>query len=273
MKCRLCGQPTVGPGKMCVDCVGALRRARNDSTAPDAAARGPQDANETPTSTTVVPGSSVTSAPRFASRRLVLWATGCLLVIAGVYFGEKLLDWQPAGVTAAVENSPPSVAASPLVGAPTSATPASGSNQPDAPQTTAGPATTATPRVTPMVSVRPVISRPPEGKIDPKTAKIQPAPSTPAMALSGKAVRTVPRSNDDPAPTEQDQSPVNIAQAASAPKAASADRDKVLANALTKCAEAGFLSGLICEQQARLQYCEGALDTDPQCSRPQREQR
>lgn len=271
MKCRLCGQPTVGHGKMCVDCVAALRRARNDSTAPDDDARRPHDADDTATPTVVVPGSPVTSASRFASRRLVLWTTGCLLVTASVYFGEKLLDWRPAGVAAAVANSPARVvAASPLVGEPTSASPAFASIQPEAPNTTAGP---ATPVAAPTVSAPPAISRARGKSIDPRTAKTVPAPAPAALALSDKAVKTVPRGTNDPTQAAQDQPLAKMAQAASAPMAESADRDKTLANALEKCAGAGFLSLLICEQRAWLQYCEGAWGTRPQCSRPQPEQR
>jgi hypothetical protein len=46
-----------------------------------------------------------------------------------------------------------------------------------------------------------------------------------------------------------------------------------MANAVAKCADGGFLAGAVCEQKVRLQYCEGAWDKVPQCSRAQREQR
>ncbi len=44
------------------------------------------------------------------------------------------------------------------------------------------------------------------------------------------------------------------------------DDGQVLASALEKCAEEKFLAGVICEQKARLRYCEGKWGQVPQCT-------
>ena len=276
MKCRLCGQPTVGQGKMCVDCVGALRRARKDSTVPGDTAPRSSDANDTATTTIAVPGRPVMSTSRFASRRFVSWATGCLLVTASVYFGERLLDPGPAEVAAAIVKSPPGVAAPPPVSDAMSASPGSASIQPEASRTTVGPATPVqpvTPVAAPKGSTPPAISLAAGKKSDPSTTKAVPSPDPTALALSDPAAKAVSSRSTDAARSAPDPTPARVAQAATAPMAETAGRDRVLASALARCSEAGFLSGVICEQKARLEYCEGAWDRIPQCTQPQREQR
>jgi hypothetical protein len=66
--------------------------------------------------------------------------------------------------------------------------------------------------------------------------------------------------------------PATVALAPGPPPIESPDRWKELANAVAKCGEAGFFAGTICEQKVRIQYCEGAWEKVPQCSRPQRDQ-
>jgi hypothetical protein len=59
--------------------------------------------------------------------------------------------------------------------------------------------------------------------------------------------------------------PVQHASMSVAPSASSSD-EQSLAGALEKCSAEKFLAGVICEQKARLRYCEGKWGQVPQCT-------
>ena len=59
--------------------------------------------------------------------------------------------------------------------------------------------------------------------------------------------------------------PVQQARVNVAPSASNSD-EQSLASALEKCSSEKFLAGVICEQKARLRYCEGKWGQVPQCT-------
>src|SRR5512141_584799 len=101
MNCRLCGQPTAGPGKLCRDCDAALRRARKGSAVAGEVPPAPAEDAKATGAASVLPPPATLSAPRFAGRRVALWTACGVIVTVGVYLGARAPDPVPAVASAA----------------------------------------------------------------------------------------------------------------------------------------------------------------------------
>jgi hypothetical protein len=248
MKCRLCGQPPTEPDGLCGDCSRAIARARDGAVnrrEPSASAvarirRASRIALTTPIAVGDVP-----------QRRLALWG-GLVVVTLALAFvdTEDLLpaSLQPVGV---VKTSRRPAASQPRV-----------------------------PREVPLLSEPEAL--PNDDVADAtRAAAVKGGPareSAPARGptrgpkASGAPVAMGPGSSDNgagsPNADESQAAEANLQLARAAiPQAAPAVDDRqVLASALERCNEEKFLAGVICEQKARLKYCDGKWGQDPQCT-------
>jgi len=264
MNCRLCGQPKKGPGKLCVDCEASLRRARKGAIAAASPPAPPAAGDVATIEQQVLPPRPVPPASRVASRRVVAWVACGVGVAASVYLGWNLLDSRPTGVADDAPTRP--VAARPDVET-VSVPPSAASVQLDTPWSTAGP---TPPYSAPQVSGSPANAHGSGKKPDTRAATLNTGPA--AAPSPRKAADAVAPVIPDPLPPPPEQPPVMLAHAGALQPIESSERWKALAAAVAKCAEEGFLGGVICEQKVRLRYCDGAWEKVPQCSRPQPEQ-
>jgi hypothetical protein len=270
MNCRLCGQPGAGSSKLCVDCDAALRRARKGSTVSGNSPLRRAGGDEAVSRTIDLPPRPVRAAACFASRRLVVWAACGLVVTAGVYFGEHgLAPRMPAASALETEGVARQAGVGPAV-ASSSATLPQPTIRPEAPEKRVE-VVVPTP---PPRSALPMAG--PQGP-GPKPAtaaavRTSPAPNPVAGAAPDTAAGGTAHRSPDPASRPDEPPPITLASAPSRQPVSSADRWKGLANAVAKCGEKGGFAGMICEQKVRIEYCEGAWEQVPECSRPQRDQ-
>ena len=270
MNCRLCGQPTAGPSKLCVDCDAALRRARKGSTVSGTSPRRRADSDAGASRTIDLPPRPVRPSARFAPRRLVVWAACGLIVTAGVYFGEKGLEPRLPGASALDTDGAAQQAASRLVVAPPSATLPPPSVRPEGPERTVEDAAPISP---PRAAAPTASPQGPGKKASMATAaRTSPAPSPVAGPSRDTVAGGTPRKDPDPA------LPAGSAAADNACERAQPAADRV-ARALEGVGQCGGqvrgkggFAGMICEQKVRIEYCDGAWEQVPECSRPQRDQ-
>jgi hypothetical protein len=274
MKCRLCGQPTAGPDKLCGDCNRALRRAREGSaalrTSPVAA---PKSEDATSNVVAAAPLASISTAqPNW--RRIVAWGAAGMVAIGIVYLVQRVPDQKRPREPVAVDSVPVETAGR--------------RNDEPAPESSPMNAKQATPRVMTAEVVAP--AAPPQTKAPLKAAQGPAAPATTQVSARPKPTSKAapipanPETNSggatspytlasDAAPRNSNAGPRSDAGAAqqlaraNVPQpAATKDGAQVLASALERCHEEKFLAGVICEQKARLQYCEGKWGQVPQCT-------
>ena len=86
-------------------------------------------------------------------------------------------------------------------------------------------------------------------------------------ASDGRPTNDASRVNAAADPPPQAEPPVQQARANVSASPSSVDDGQSLATMLEKCTEEKFLAGVICEQKARLRYCEGKWGQVPQCTK------
>ena len=264
MSCTICGRPTLPGGKLCAQCKAALKRARQVTVSQlqplprraQGAAKRRYAKIGAPTGPTLA---APTAFPRPESRgrlrpAVALVALGAV-VCAGAYFGTQLLSagglqsvvfasGTPAGSTtpapAALSVLP---AAEPALREPARgaegvlppAQPSNGSpaNSPAAKRASnAGLSKTAAKRSADAVQVA----------AEPSSARV-------GAATEADAVAAAPSSMPAPPP----------------PATPPPDRWQSMSDAIVGCGGEGFLAAVICEQRARLEYCDGHWGQVAQC--------
>jgi hypothetical protein len=259
MTCRLCGQLSTGPDGLCSDCTRALTRARDGSAAvrkgPPIAPAGRRRLNRINLTLPVSSGLAATSAPGRVWGRLLVWGALAVVVVAIVALGSGGVTSNRAHGASAVDRAPRITAVLPYgaQGDPDAADAETGfvaahPNDPD-------------PFKTPAPRTRPAPAR--------ASAPRSP-PSAPAGTAGGASTRPAAvdarvRNSAGLAASDSDR-PAQLAQASVPPTAMTRDDGQALASALEKCVGETFLAGVICEQKARLRYCEGKWGQVPQCT-------
>lgn len=262
MKCRLCGQPMASHDKMCGDCSRALRRAREGSAALRKSPE-PVDRRKLPrprielVSTPDAPARLV-SRPRWP-RALAFCAIG-VAAIGGTYYTMSAPDRPAASPPATLETA---VAPTPDDTADADGT-AAAANAPEIVPAGALGLTSTTAASAPLAPATSLRESPApaavrgasRAKAGTKTSPSEGANSTSFMN-DGAAKPATGGAEPEPAP-----------QVARAVVAAPSAREAApsLANALERCSQEKFLSGVICEQKVRLQYCEGKWGQVPECT-------
>jgi hypothetical protein len=242
-KCRLCGQPPAGPGGLCSDCSRALARAREGPAAArsgTAAAARRQRIVER-----IVLTSPVDPEPARSPKKAgaALWATiGVVVVVLVLAATANLSPQRPVEVK--VSERPARVVPQLLEPAPPN-DPAEAQPPVDAPRKV-----TETPSL-PKDSARNPAQRPGRGASQARGVADAKASEAPAVVASPPEV----------------EPPVQQARANIAASAPAVDEGQSLAAMLEKCSEEKFLAGVICEQKARLRYCEGKWGQVPQCTK------
>ena len=274
MKCRLCGQPSAGPDKLCSDCNRALRRAREGSAAlrnlptSPASRAGATAMPFAPAPITLT--SALTSVPPPGWRRNVAWCAIGLVAIGVAYLVQREADRRHMPETVVVgDRSPLPLQEEPLPDAApesrsmetlatttqmkTVAFPAS----PAAPQATAafGTAQGSSPPAAP-----PAATRAKSGTRSAKAkATVEPLSGL-ALSPTDATVNSGSGSSSETS-TSQQVARANVPQPAAAP-----DGPQDLTVMLERCSGERFLAGVICEQKVRLQYCAGKWGQVPECS-------
>ena len=260
MNCRICGQPKAGPEKLCGDCAGALRRARQGSAAVRKLPAFGSTRVAAAVATVVRRPTTLRPAALRDWRRQVAWAAVALAAIGIVNLGQRTAD-RPHGSDAAVvaDRSPmpwaerPKFAAAPvparqeampsIAGATSAAVPAfpaersterSTTVRLNVPQGSAPPAPTQAAGA--KVGTRPAMAA---TNLEPGS-RSSPLPKTPPNdAAAGKSIPGTP-----PEANASQQ----LTQASVAQPDQPMDDAKVLASALDICGKEGFLAGILCEQ-------------------------
>ncbi len=278
MKCRLCGQPAVGPDKLCGDCTKALRRAREGS----AALRKPETSNAGRVESAAAPVAprplTLTSAPPPGWRRRVAWAAAGLVAIGIVYIAQREPDRRSATdeVVSADDRSSKPSAERPDVDVVPGATPPETLPSTTrvktvdiAAQSVASEATGAR-RAAPKTELPAVKQASVRAKAGASGAKA-PANLEPGSPSSQYA-RAIDAAPANPVTPESAESSRLLARAGNLQSATATATDgaQVLASALEKCGAEKFLASFLCEQKARLQFCEGKWGQVPQCTAKQR---
>jgi hypothetical protein len=220
-----------------------------------------------------------TSAPLPGWRRQAAWAAAGLVAIGVVYLVQRETEG-PRGSHAAIvaDGSPMPLVERPKVDAAT--IPVHLETLPSPARETvaevAEPAaalgTAAQSKVTegsapPASTQAPTPARPKSGPRATTTAanleqSSQPSPSpnpSPNDIAAGRSKAV--------APSKAAEAPQQVARASVPQSAAPMDDAQVLAGALEKCSKENFLAGIICEQKAYLQYCDGKWDQVPKCTK------
>ena len=269
MKCRLCGQPSVGPDKLCGDCARALRRAREGSAALrklPASPAGQAEATATPFSRAPI---TLTSVPPPGWRRRVAWGAIGLIAIGVVYLGQREPDRRRAPEAVVVDDGSPMPSATrpdvdslpgstPLELLPTTAPPRApqATVAREAAQAPASPATTQT-------------SAPAKTGARGAKASTSLEPGSGSSSSLYALANGVAIGNSNAGTPSDAEATQRLARASVPQSAATADGAQVLSIALEKCGQEKFLANVICEQKARLQFCDGKWGQIPQCtSRP-----
>jgi len=261
MKCRLCGQPTAGPDKLCGDCARALRRAREGSAAVRNVPMSPASRADAAVATVAPRPLMLTSAPAPGWRRRVAWAAVGLVAIGIVYLAQREPDRRHASdAVVVVDRSLAPLAERSDVDSVPGSTPLETLPSTARVKTAGVPAPSAaraTPRVPARANAGTTGAKVPTN-LEPGSGS---SPYTPA-------IEAAPRKPDGGTQSETEASQ-QLARASFPQSAATADGAQALAGALEKCGEEKFLAGVICEQKARLRYCDGKWGQVPQCtSRP-----
>ena len=255
LKCRLCSQPQAGPEGLCRDCARALMRARHDSGALKAAAAG--SARKRPVVERIVLTSPVDGetgrAP--ARGRAVLWAvTGMVVLVlvlaatAGRSPQRAVEPNAPAHAARVVPLLEPPVDNALMDGVKINADPLAPPPQND--MAIIEPLPPAQPAKAP-------VTRPMRTATSVSTAARAPSDTRTSSDASRAGSAATPGADPDP--------PLQQARVSVAPAKPGNDESS-LASALEKCSEEKFLAGVICEQKARLRYCEGKWGQVPQCT-------
>lgn len=253
-KCRLCGQPPTGREGLCADCSRALLRAREGS----AALRGalPIDPRKSRAIDRIVLTSpTVSEALRVPDRgRLVLWAVIGVVAIALVLVGTAgLSPPRTADPKVSVRVVRPPVP--PLI-EPGSENPAMEDEAFTAPGHPKGALETESPMS--KEAARAQTTRAARSASSPAGARSSGGNAKSGDESSGANGSTVTAADTEP--------PMQLARSSAAPSPVNGDDGQGLASALEKCSEEKFLAGVICEQKARLRFCEGKWGKVPQCT-------
>jgi len=257
MKCRVCGQPSAGlGGLLCGDCTRALARAR---AGPPAARKAPAAAVHRPVNKihlTAPVSPAPVRVPR--KRALVLWTVVAVAVSAIGVAGTRA--WiAPRGQEIGVGDRAAETAAATQDRGPAESEPQNADRQPSPPSADAkslhGALPTANARGAPVAREA--------ARAAPGAAK---APSGRGANASRQFAADAERDKASAA-SASDGGPTNyrVSSAAASP-APPSDDSQTLAIALQQCGEEEFLAGVICEQKARLRYCDGKWGRVPQCT-------
>ncbi len=253
-KCRLCGQSPTGREGLCVDCSRALLRAREGSAAlrntPAADSRKARAIDRI-----VLTSPTVSEALRMPDGgRLVLWAVIAVAAIALVLVGTAgLSPPRTAESKGSVRAAHPPVP--PLI-EPGSENPATEDETLVAPGHPKGALETES--LMPKEPTRAQTTRAARSANSLAGARSSTGNAKSGAENSGAQGSAVTGADTEP--------PMQQARSSAAPTPSSGDDGQGLASALEKCSEEKFLAGVICEQKARLRFCEGKWGKVPQCT-------
>jgi hypothetical protein len=269
MKCRLCGQPTAGQDKLCGDCGKALRRVRNGSMALRKLRMYSVRADGMPPPPAATAQEPETRAKMGRQGWAVLLGAVGLVAIALIYWGQRtpdrsrdqgstVLDERARALDAPRLDGKSLVAVPPAEALPLSA-------RTHLPETAEPPISAkAGQPAPPGTSARPPARANGNARVAAVSATAEATARRPKLPNDDAS-----RTNTAQLPPEVDPSAQGTRPPVSAPSEAT-EGGQGLTAALEKCGEEKFLASVICEQKARLRYCEGKWGRVPQCNGLQR---
>ncbi|MEO8304879.1 MAG: hypothetical protein ABI724_12235 [Betaproteobacteria bacterium] len=255
MKCRVCGQPPMGPDSLCGDCARALKRAREGSAAvrnaPVPDPRRVRGVNK------IMLSAPILTAPLAVppGRRLALWGALAVSAIILAVTATRGVESGLASVTKVADRAPRPAVVQMI--------------EPEADANTdgSGPGWSSTPAKGSDLSAR--VASTPASSPSPMPTRTARAPAT---AMSGSGAQSSAQGSamdaDKSASTngQGSETAMQLARANVPASASSGDDTQALSSALERCGEEKFLAGVICEQKARLRFCEGKWGQVPQCT-------
>ncbi len=244
--CRICGQPALPAVRLCAQCKAALKRVRHDTVSQ----LMPMSRRTRGGARTRREGWRADSPAGEEWHRGVSWrgvripvALGAMVAIVGSagYFIVRQIH-------AATPADAPMISSTVDAGNARAAQPV---------------AVTA-----PVMAINVAAGPPPPAPVTDGTAPAN-APTAPAKprsaARSAKGTSAFVGPPAPELPPEPTPAPVVVAAAPAPPAPRPLDPMQLLAQALTQCPQESLLPRMVCEQKARLQYCDGYWGRAPLC--------
>ena len=279
MHCKICRRPAQRGAKLCAQCTAAVRRARQvstivsdllpASTAPASPVPGDRHSRSPPASTTRRIG-----LPPFSREwwpYVAFVAFGIAVCTTG-FFAIEEIDSRlgpepipisaptPSGEVAITAGTPVAPSMEMVAGTSVDSAPAEVESMPqeaeDAPQIANDRPQREGTQPSPARSGR-LSSR--HAARNPRTAAERVSTSAPTIRIASSG------SESAPIPADRPPGPSQAVQPASSPESVVSDRRQLLQAAVAGCAKENLLAGFVCDQRARLQYCDGHWGEAPEC--------
>lgn len=243
--CRICGQPALPAVRLCAQCKAALKRVRHDTVSqqmpmPRRARGGDRSHASAPTidaAASEAPRRGGPVAWRGMRIPLVLGATVAIVGSAGYFIVRQIHAATPPEAVAAAQDGDAARAQdqipSPTLAIQTASAPVAApevANPGASGRDVAPPAVAKTKSLARSAKASPLAVGPPEPDVRP-----EPAPPPVVVAVAPSPVQRPP------------------------------DRMQLLAQAFAQCPQDSVVPRMLCEQKARLQFCDGYWGQNPQC--------
>lgn len=231
--CRICGQPALPVLRLCAQCKAALKRVRHDTVSQQMPMpRRPRGGERHRASLggVDVEGMRRRHASAWRGLRLPLALAAMVAIVgsAGYFVVQQIHAATPSEVSAAMRADGERVAVSQAI-------PPVVPKLPDSEMLSAAASSISTTVDEPTI---------PPGKPKALARVVKP--------VAAPIAAPTPEVRPEPAPA-----PVVVAAAPPPPAVRPPDRMQLLADAVAQCPSDGVLARMVCEQKARIQYCDG----------------
>jgi len=238
--CRICGQPALPVVRLCAQCKAALKRVRHDTVSqhmPMARRTRGGERARAAAGRAAAEGERRSAGASWRGVRapFALVAMLAILASAGYFIVQQIHAAMPPEVSAAAHAAPDRVPVTATALPAVVKVPDPVVLPPTAGSVGATGDATATPPVKPKVAAR--VVKPAPAPIAAPTPEVRPEPA--------------------PAPV--------VVAAAPPPVVRPPDQMQLLAQAFAQCPTDGLLARMVCEQKARVQYCDGYWGQAPLC--------
>ena len=278
-RCKICRRAAPRGSKLCAQCKAAVRRARQVPTVvsellPATTGTAFPPTRNPPRRATTAPAARRMALPPFSRRWATYLAFAAFAVAVCVtgYFAFDEIDNRSGGepnapVATATREGEVTVSAVVSVPPAVSDESAGAPIDPAPEQTLPPPHEYDVARQVVGTATAPIASRasPARPLAYPPSRRQAATPETVPERLTPPARVASAGSDSATTPAGDTYGPPQVVRPAEPPEARAPDRLQMLRVAVARCAKENFLAGFVCDQQARLRYCEGHWGEVPEC--------